>query len=95
MEFGQVDYKLVETINSHGSQPLCERKRVDIYILSLDLVQHKMCKSEYNCGDIPFPSIDNMTQLVNDILLDSTYLKVNGTYSKTKYILTCPQRIFF
>ena len=25
--------------------------------------------------------------------LDSTYLKVNGTYFKIKYILTCPQNI--
>ena len=49
-----------------------------------------MCKSVDSSGDIPFLLTDlsfNMTQLLD------TYLKVNGTYFKTKYILTCPQNI--
>ena len=55
-----------------------------------------MCKS-IDSRDIPFLSTDlsfNMTQLPRYMLvLDSTYLEVNGTYFKTKYIVTCPQNI--
>ena len=56
-----------------------------------------MCKSVDSSGDIPFLSTDlsfNMTQLPRyKLVLDSTYLEVNGTYFKIKYIVTCPQNI--
>ena len=56
-----------------------------------------MCKSVDSSGDIPFLSIDlsfNMTQLPRyKLVLDSSYLEVNGTYFKIKYIVTCPQNI--
>ena len=56
-----------------------------------------MCKSVDSSGDIPFMSTDlsfNMTQLPRyRLVLDSTYLEVNGAYFKTKYIVTCPQNI--
>ena len=57
-----------------------------------------MHKSVDSSGVIPFLSTDllvKMTQLPKyKLVLDSTYLKVNGTYFKTKYIITCPQNIF-
>ena len=56
-----------------------------------------MCKSIDSSGDIPFLSTDlssNMTQLPRyKLVLDITYLEVNGTYFKTKYMLTCSQNI--
>ena len=56
-----------------------------------------MCKSVDSSGDIPFLSTNlsfNMTQFPRyRPMLDSTYLEVNGTYFKTKYIVTCPQNI--
>ena len=56
-----------------------------------------MCKSVDSSGDIPFLSTDlsiNMTQLPRyKLVLDSTYLVVNGTYFKIQYIVTCPQNI--
>ena len=56
-----------------------------------------MWKSIDSSADIPFLSIDlsfNMTYLPRyKLVLDSTYVKVNGTYFKTKYISTCPQNI--
>ena len=55
-------------------------------------------QSVNSSGDILFLLTDlsfNMTQLPRyKLVLDSTYLKVNGTYFKTKYIITCP-KIFF
>ena len=51
-----------------------------------------MCKSVDNSGDIPFLSTVlsfNMTELLTyKLVQDSTYLEVNGTYFKTKYIVT-------
>ena len=56
-----------------------------------------MCMAVDSSGDIPFLSTDlsfNMIQLPRyRLVLDSTYLEVNGTYVKTKYIVTCPQNI--
>ena len=56
-----------------------------------------MCKLVGSSGDIPFLSTDlsfNTTQLPRyKLVLDSTYLEVNGTYFKIKYIVTCPQNI--
>ena len=56
-----------------------------------------MCKSVDSSGGIRFLSTDlsfNMAQLPRyKLMLDSTYLKVNETYFKTKYILTCPENI--
>ena len=56
-----------------------------------------MCMSVDSSGDIAFLSTNlsfNMTQLPRyKLVLDSTYLKVNDTYFKTKYIVTCPQII--
>ena len=67
------------------------------YILCLVSLSHLMCKSVDSSGDFPFLSTDlsfNMTHLPRyKLSLDSIYLKVNGTYFKTKYILTCPQNI--
>ena len=70
-------------------------ERVD-YILCLVSVSHYMCRS-VDSGDVPFLSTNlpfNMTQFPRyKLVLDSTYLIVNGTYFKTKYMLTCSQNI--
>jgi hypothetical protein len=54
-----------------------------------------MCNLVDSSGDIPFLSTDlsfNMTQLPKyKLVLDSSYLKVNDTYFKIKYIVTCSQ----
>ena len=54
-----------------------------------------MCMPIDSSGDIPFRSIDLSfnIQLPRYKPLDSTYLEVNGSYFKTKYIITCPQNI--
>ena len=56
-----------------------------------------MCMSFDSSEDIPLLSIDlsfTMIQLPRyRLLLDSTYLEVNGTYFKIKYTVTCPQNI--
>ena len=57
-----------------------------------------MCMSIDSSGDIPRLSTSlwfNMTQLPRyKLVLDGTYLKVNDTYFKTKYIVTWPQNSF-
>ena len=56
-----------------------------------------MCKLVDDSGDIALLSTHlsfNMIQLPRyRLMLASTYLEVNGTYLKTKYIVTCPQNI--
>ena len=68
-------------------------------ILSIWSQCNVKCASQLLVVEIfPFLSVDlsfNMTQLCwYKLVLGSTYLKVNCTYFKTKYIITCPPNIF-
>jgi hypothetical protein len=56
-----------------------------------------MCKLVGGSGNIPFQSTDlsfNMTQLPTyKLVLDNTYLEVNGTHFMIKYVVTCSYNI--